>query len=101
VTSEKLEIVQTEYQAGQVAFESGRYAQAVQSLETATGLVDRNSRLGGEVQMWLVTAYEASGNTEKAIEPLPQAHPPSPPRNPPASKALAVHSRSSQTHYPS
>jgi tetratricopeptide (TPR) repeat protein len=68
VTSEKLEIVQTEYQAGQVAFESGRYAQAVQSLETATGLVDRNSRLGGEVQMWLVTAYEASGNTERAIE---------------------------------
>ncbi len=68
MTSEKLEIVQTEYQAGQVAFESGRYAQAVQSLETATGLVDRNSRLGGEVQMWLVTAYEASGNTERAIE---------------------------------
>ncbi|MEG4583758.1 tetratricopeptide repeat protein [Microcoleus sp. MOSTC5] len=68
MTSEKLEIVQTEYQAGQVAFESGRYAEAVQSLETATGLVDRNSRLGGEVQMWLVTAYEASGNTEKAIE---------------------------------
>ncbi|MEG4341730.1 tetratricopeptide repeat protein [Microcoleus sp. A003_D6] len=68
MTSEKLEIVQTEYQAGQVAFESGRYAQAVQSLETASGLVDRNSRLGGEVQMWLVTAYEASGNTERAIE---------------------------------
>ena len=40
----------------------------LQSLETATGLVDRNSRLGGEVQMWLVTAYEASGNTERAIE---------------------------------
>ena len=68
MTSEKLEIVQTEYQAGKVAFESGRYAQAVQSLETATGLVDRTSRLGGEVQMWLVTAYEASGDTERAIE---------------------------------
>lgn len=68
MTSEKLEIVQTEYQAGRVAFESGLYAQAVKSLETATGLVDRNSRLGGEVQMWLVTAYEASGDTERAIE---------------------------------
>ncbi|MCY7382988.1 MAG: hypothetical protein LH628_10505 [Microcoleus sp. CAN_BIN18] len=67
MSSEKLEIVQTEYQTGRVAFESGLYAQAVQSLETATGLVDRNSRLGGEVQMWLVTAYEASGDTERAI----------------------------------
>ncbi len=67
MSSEKLEIVQTEYQAGRVAFESGLYAQAVKSLETATGLVDRNSRLGGEVQMWLVTAYEASGDTERAI----------------------------------
>ncbi|MEG3975565.1 MULTISPECIES: tetratricopeptide repeat protein [unclassified Microcoleus] len=68
MTSEKLEIVQTEYQAGRVAFESGRYARSVESLETAVGLVDRNSPLGGEVQMWLVTAYEASGDTERAIE---------------------------------
>ena len=68
MSSEKLEIVQTEYQAGRVAFESGLYAQAVQSLETATGLVDRTSRLGGDVQTWLVTAYEASGDTERAIE---------------------------------
>lgn len=67
MTAEKLEIVQQEYQAGRVAFESGRYARAVQSLETASGLVDRTSRLGGEVQMWLVTAYEASGDTERAI----------------------------------
>ena len=68
MSSEKLEIVQTEYQAGRAAFESGLYAQAIQSLETASGLVDRTSRLGGEVQMWLVTAYEASGDTERAIE---------------------------------
>ncbi|MEG3858806.1 tetratricopeptide repeat protein [Microcoleus sp. herbarium12] len=68
MSSENLEIVQTEYQAGRAAFESGLYAQAIQSLETATGLVDRTSRLGGEVQMWLVTAYEASGDTERAIE---------------------------------
>lgn len=68
MTAEKLEIVQKEYQVGRVAFEGGRYAQAVQSLETASGLVDRTSRLGGEVQMWLVTAYEASGDTERAIE---------------------------------
>ncbi|MGL5062261.1 MAG: hypothetical protein ACRC62_19980 [Microcoleus sp.] len=67
MTAEKLEIVQKEYQAGRVAFESGRYAQAIQSLETASGLVDRTSRLGSEVQMWLVTAYQAAGDTERAI----------------------------------
>ena len=67
MTSEKLEIVQNEYLAGKVAFEGGQYAKAVQSLETASGLVERNSRLGGEVQIWLVTAYQASGNTEGAI----------------------------------
>ena len=67
MTSEKLEIVQNEYLAGKVAFEGGQYAKAVQSLETASGLVDRTSRLGGEVQIWLVTAYQASGNTEGAI----------------------------------
>jgi hypothetical protein len=67
VTSEKLEIVQTQYQAGKVAFEGGQYAKAVKSLEAASALVDRTSRLGGEVQIWLVTAYQASGNTEGAI----------------------------------
>ncbi|NJK70116.1 MAG: hypothetical protein HC789_14885 [Microcoleus sp. CSU_2_2] len=67
MTSEKLEIVQTQYQAGKVAFEGGQYAKAVKSLEAASALVDRASRLGGEVQIWLVTAYQASGNTEGAI----------------------------------
>lgn len=67
MTAEKLEIVQKEYQAGRVAFEGGRYAQAVKSLETASGLVDRTSRLGADVQMWLVTAYQAAGDTERAI----------------------------------
>lgn len=67
MTSEKLEIVQTQYQAGKVAFEGGQYVKAVKSLEAASALVDRTSRLGGEVQIWLVTAYQASGNTEGAI----------------------------------
>ncbi len=61
--TEKLEIA---YQAGIVAFERGEYRQAVQHLEVASALVDRNSRLGGEVLIWLVTAYEASGKLTEA-----------------------------------
>lgn len=65
--SSDLEIVRTEYQAGKAAFERGRYREAVQHLEKASALVARNSRLGGEVQTWLVMAYEASGRISEAI----------------------------------
>ncbi len=67
MSSDKLERVRDEYQAGKVAFEGGRYGQAVKHLEAASALVDRGSRLGGEVQMWLVTAYEAAGQTVEGI----------------------------------
>ncbi len=56
-----------EYQAGIVAFERGQYSSAVQHLEKASALVNRNSRTGGEVQIWLVTAYEAAGQISEAI----------------------------------
>lgn len=65
--SSDLEIVRTEYQAGKAAFERGQYRQAVQHLEKASALVSRNSRLGGEVQIWLVTAYEAAGQRTEAL----------------------------------
>jgi len=65
--SSDLEIVRTEYQAGIAAFEGGQYRLAVQHLEKASALVARNSRLGGEVQIWLVTAYEAAGQKTEAI----------------------------------
>jgi tetratricopeptide (TPR) repeat protein len=67
VNSESLEIAKTRYQAGKVAFESGQYREAIEQLEKAVALLARNSRLGGEVQIWLVTAYEAAGRTEDAI----------------------------------
>lgn len=64
------------YQSGQAAFESGEYRLAVSYLQKAIALgmaqpytpVPRNSRLGGEAQIWLVTAYEASGDLPAAIE---------------------------------
>ncbi|MDF5733922.1 MAG: tetratricopeptide repeat protein [Rhizonema sp. PD38] len=62
-----LEIAKTRYQAGKVAFENGQYREAVEQLEKASALLVRNSRLGGEVQIWLATAYEAAGRNEDAI----------------------------------
>jgi tetratricopeptide (TPR) repeat protein len=67
VSAESLEIAKNLYQSGKAAFESGQYRQAVENFEKAIALVNPNSRLGGEVQMWLVTAYEAAGRTEDAI----------------------------------
>ncbi len=67
VSSESLEIAKAEYQAGKVAFERGQYRQSVQHLEKASALATRNSRFGGEVQIWLVTAYEAGGQKQEAI----------------------------------
>lgn len=67
VSAESLEIAKNLYQSGKAAFESGQYRQAVENLEKAIALVNRNSRTGGEVQIWLVTAYEAAGRTEDAI----------------------------------
>jgi tetratricopeptide (TPR) repeat protein len=67
VSSENQEKFQIEYQAGKAAFERGDYRIAVQRLEAASTLTSRNTILGGDVQMWLVTAYEAAGQTEEAI----------------------------------
>ncbi|MEB3359631.1 MAG: hypothetical protein VKK04_23095 [Synechococcales bacterium] len=58
---------QAQYQAGKETFERGRYRESVQHLEKAVGLVERTSRLGGEAQIWLVTAYQANGQVKEAI----------------------------------
>ncbi|GAB1540268.1 hypothetical protein NUACC21_29370 [Scytonema sp. NUACC21] len=67
MSSESLEIAKTRYQAGRVAFENGQYREAVEQLEKASALLAPNSRLAGEVKIWLVTAYEASGRSEEAL----------------------------------
>ncbi|MGB3402318.1 MAG: hypothetical protein WBA77_06470 [Microcoleaceae cyanobacterium] len=53
--------------AGKVAFERGRYRQSLQCLEAAYQQVEKNSLLGGEVQVWLATAYQALGQQDQAI----------------------------------
>ncbi|NET60289.1 MAG: outer membrane protein assembly factor BamD [Symploca sp. SIO2E6] len=67
MSSEDQEKFRIQYQAGKAAFEGGEYRLSVQRLEAATALVNPNSRLGGEVQIWLVTAYKANGQTPEAI----------------------------------
>lgn len=67
--SEPVEIQQitVAYQAGKIAFERGRYREAVQNLVKASALATPNSRLRGEIQICLVTAYEAAGQPQSAI----------------------------------
>ncbi len=56
----------TDYQAGQVAFERGDYRQAVSHFLTAIALVQPNTKIGGEIQIWLAMAYEAVGQLSEA-----------------------------------
>ncbi len=66
--SSEIEIARQRYRNGKAAFENGKYRQAVEELNKACALLERNSRLGGEVQIWLATAYEAAGQNQEAIE---------------------------------
>lgn len=66
-SDENLQRIAIEYQAGKTAFERGRYRESVQSLARATALAGPTSQLGGEIQIWLVTAYEAAGQRQEAI----------------------------------
>lgn len=67
MSSDDLKVANTKYQIGKQAFECGQYRQSVAALEKACALVNRNSPLGGEMQMWLVTAYQAIGQSQDAI----------------------------------
>lgn len=67
MTSERLDLTNREFQAGKTAFERGNYRASVQHLERANALVEPGSKLGGEVQIWLVTAYEAAGERSQAL----------------------------------
>ncbi len=62
-----LEQFNIKYQRGQELLERGKYRLSVQTLEEAKALINPSSRLGGEVQMSLVTAYQGVGRLEEAI----------------------------------
>ncbi|MGB3652463.1 MAG: tetratricopeptide repeat protein [Rivularia sp. (in: cyanobacteria)] len=65
--SSEIETAAQRYRNGKAAFENGKYSQAVEELEKACALLARNTSLGGEVQIWLATAYEAAGRNTEAI----------------------------------
>lgn len=67
MSSPELDLILTEFQSGKIAFEQGRYRQSVRHLEAARDRVETTSRLGGEVQLWLATAYDATGDRQDAI----------------------------------
>jgi len=64
---ESLEIAKNRFASGKQKLENGLYQQAVEDLETASGLLASNTRLAGEVDIWLVTAYDANGRLPEAI----------------------------------
>lgn len=68
MSTENLEIARSLYQTGKLNIENGQYREAVENLQQASALLSRNSRLGGEVEIWLVTAYEAAGRNQEAID---------------------------------
>lgn len=55
------------YQTGQMALERGQYRQSIALLEEALSLVSRQSILGGETTMLLITALEAVGDRTQAL----------------------------------
>ncbi len=56
------------YRQGQIAFERGRYRETIEMIHQALPLVEPNSALEGELKTWLVTAYEALGENQRARE---------------------------------
>jgi tetratricopeptide (TPR) repeat protein len=67
MNTEQQEQFRAAYREGKHALESGKYRRSIEYLETAIKLVPINSKLGGEVKIWLVTAYQAAGLSEQAI----------------------------------
>jgi tetratricopeptide (TPR) repeat protein len=55
------------YLQGQDAFERGQYRAAIDYFQDALSVTGESSALGGAIQVWLVTAYEAAGRTEEAL----------------------------------
>lgn len=66
-SSELLAQARQNYQAGRDAFERGRYRESVERLTQATAQAGPNTPLGGQAQIWLVTAYEALEQRAEAI----------------------------------
>jgi tetratricopeptide (TPR) repeat protein len=56
------------FQAGIFSFERGEYQSAIAQFQQALSQVNAKTQIGGEIQIWLANAYDATGNDTKAIE---------------------------------
>jgi len=65
--TERQEEFKAAYQRGKIALERGRYKTSIEELERAKKLVNPQSKLGGEVLIWLVSAYQAVNDVQSAI----------------------------------
>lgn len=55
-----------EFDDGRAAFDRGQYRQSIAAFERAMKLTTAGSKQGGEAQLWLVMAYQAAGDLDKA-----------------------------------
>lgn len=55
------------YEMGKKSLENGQYKISIVHLESAKKLADPGTRLGAEIQILLVTAFQAVGKREEAI----------------------------------
>ena len=67
MSNQSPEKFQKYYQTGIKALENGKYRLSITQLESAKELVNFSTRLGAEVQMLLITAYQAVGDRQQAI----------------------------------
>ena len=65
--AEKKAQADAEMASGQLLFERGRYKQAIAHFKTALSLSNPVGSRGGEIQLWLVNAFIASGREEEGL----------------------------------
>lgn len=67
MTTDAKTLAKAQYTYGQDAFERGNYRQAVGHFEEGVRLAKAMTPLGGEIQVWLVNAYNAVGRSQEAL----------------------------------
>lgn len=67
MTTDPKTLANDQYARGQAAFERGNYRQAVEHFEEGVKQAKAITPLGGEIQVWLVNAYNAVGKSQEAI----------------------------------
>ncbi|MEO1209682.1 MAG: hypothetical protein AAFX78_09085 [Cyanobacteria bacterium J06638_20] len=67
MTENQEELARQRYRVGREAFERGRYRESIEQFQSSVELVGRNSILGGQAQVWMVSAFEALEKREEAI----------------------------------